>query len=198
MGLNLEYTEVQTPIDPEERNGLLIKTITTRRELDEHEQLNIEDALEWTLKKNFKGEEILTEKFIRDLHKKMFDKVWRWAGIFRDSNKNLGVDKFQIPTYLKNLLDDCKYWIENKIFSEDEISIRFKHKLVSIHLFPNGNGRHSRLMADVIISKIFCKPVYTWGSQTISDDNKLRALYLKSLREADNGVYSKLILFSRS
>lgn len=197
MGLNLEYAEGQTPIDPEERSGLLIKTITNRKELDEHEQLNIEDALEWTLKKNFKREEILTEKFIRDLHKKMFGKVWKWAGTFRDSNKNIGVDKFQIPVHLKNLLDDCKYWIENKIFTEDEISIRFKHKLVSIHLFPNGNGRHSRLMADVIISKVFHKPVYTWGSQTISNDDRLRALYLKSLREADNGNYTNLILFSR-
>lgn len=199
MGLNLEYADGQTPIDPEERSGLLIKTITTRGELDEHEQLNIEDALEWTLKKNFKREEILTEKFIRDLHKKMFGKVWRWAGIFRNSNKNIGVDKFQISIQLKNLLDDCRYWINNKTFSEDEIAIRFKHKLVSIHLFPNGNGRHSRLIADVIISKVFHKPVFTWGSQSnLSDDKKLRALYLKSLREADNGNYTKLISFSRS
>lgn len=128
----------------------------------------------------------------------MFDKVWIWAGVFRDSNKNIGVDKFQIPVQLKNLLDDCKYWIENKIFSEDEISLRFKHKLVSIHLFPNGNGRHSRLMADVLISKVFHKPVFTWGSQSNFSDDKLRDLYLKSLREADNGNCANLILFSRT
>jgi Fic-DOC domain mobile mystery protein B len=198
MGLNLEYDEGQTPIDPEERRGLLIKTISTRKELDEHEQLNIEDALEWTLKKNFTGKEILTEKFIRDLHKKMFDKVWRWAGTFRNSNKNIGVDKFQIPMQLKNLFDDCRYWIDNKIFLEDEIAIRFKHKLVSIHLFPNGNGRHSRLMADVLISKVFHKPVFTWGMHNKQSDDQIRALYLKSLREADNGNYTKLISFSRS
>jgi hypothetical protein len=90
------------------------------------------------------------------------------------------------------------YWIDNKIFLEDEIAIRFKHKLVSIHLFPNGNGRHSRLMADVLISKVFHKPVFTWGMHNKQSDDQIRALYLKSLREADNGNYTKLISFSRS
>jgi Fic-DOC domain mobile mystery protein B len=198
MGLNLEYTEGQTPIDIEERNGLLIKTISNRKELNEHEQLNIEEAIEWTLKRKFKKIDILSEKFLRDLHKKMFERVWNWAGNFRDSDKNIGVDKFQIPVKIKQLLDDCNYWIENNIFLADEIAIRFKHKLVSIHPFPNGNGRHSRLIADVIISKIFHKPVFGWGNKSSLSDIELRAFYLKSLQEADNGNYENLLLFSRS
>lgn len=198
MGLDLEYTDGQTPIDPDERKGLLVRTITSKYELDEFEQFNIQEAVEWSLKFKFTREKILSEKFIRDLHRKMFGKVWKWAGQFRDTNKNIGADKFQIPARLKQLLDDCNYWIINQTFPEDEISIRFKHKLVSIHLFPNGNGRHSRLMADIIVSKIFYKPVFSWGRNSMANNPEARNLYLQALREADNGNYRNLIKFARS
>ena len=198
MGINLEYDSGQTPIDPEEKRGLLIKSITNRKELDEHEQLNIENAIEWTLKKKFKKEELLGIPFVLELHKKMFGQVWNWAGKFRNSNKNIGVDKFQIQPKLKLLIDDCKYWVENKIFPEDEIAIRFKHRLVSIHPFVNGNGRHSRLTGDVIVNKVFQIPVFTWGSKLVVSGDDLINIYLNSLRNADNGDYTKLLLFARS
>src|SRR5690242_20520480 len=97
MGLELQYEEGQTPLDDDEKEGLLIKSITTRGELDEQEQLNIEAAVEWTLKKKFSAADTFTEEFVNELHEKMYGKVWRWAGEFRKSNKNIGVDKFQIP-----------------------------------------------------------------------------------------------------
>ncbi len=143
MGLDLEYIDSQTALDEDEKEGLLIKSISTRFELDEFEQQNIERAIAWTLKKRFKIKEILTERFVRRLHNKMFDQTWRWAGDFRKSNKNIGVDKFRIEVELRALLNDCKYWIDNEIFNHDEIAIRFKHRMVNIHPFPNGNGRHS-------------------------------------------------------
>jgi len=155
MGLNLEYLDGQTPLDGNEKEGLLIKTISTRGELDEFEQFNIEKAVEWTISRKFQPEYILSEQFIKLLHNKMFCDVWSWAGKFRKTNKNIGVDKFLVAEELRCLIGDCKFWIENKTYSKDEIAIRFKHRLVKIHCFPNGNGRHSRLMADVIISKIF-------------------------------------------
>ena len=163
MGLELEYQDGQTPLDEDEKEGLLIKTVTTHGELDEHEQLNIEKAVKWTIQRKLKPEKILTEEFIKILHKKMFGKVWAWAGKFRKSEKNIGVEWIKIGIELKYLIDDTKYWIENKTYPPDEIAIRFKHRLVNIHCFPNGNGRHSRIMADIIIESIFGKDVFTWN-----------------------------------
>lgn len=148
MGLDISTSDGQTPLDDDEKTGLLIPTITTRGELDEFEQLNIEEAMQWVLGKSFRTETILSEHFIRQLHQRMFRTVWNWAGDFRTTNKNIGVDKWQIPSDLRNLCGDALYWIEHATYPPDEIAIRFKHRLVSIHCFPNGNGRHSRLMAD--------------------------------------------------
>lgn len=198
MGLNLKYTEGQTPLNEEEKEGIKIKSITTQAELDEFEQLNIEKAVEWTVHTNLKTEKIITEKFIKDLHKKMYGDVWKWAGKFRTSEKNIGIKWTQIREELKTLLDDTKYWIENKTFLPEEISIRFKHRIVTIHCFPNGNGRHSRLMADIIIESIFRKEIFTWQSSNMVKANQTRKNYIKALKEADNGNIKPLIEFAKS
>lgn len=198
MGLILDYDDGQTPLDEDEKEGLLIETISNRGELDEFEQQNIEKAVEWTLQRKFKQENILTEAFIKEVHKKMYAGVWAWAGEFRKTNKNLGVDKLQIGINLKALLDDTQYWIEHKTFEHDEIAVRFKHRIVSIHCFANGNGRHSRLMADIIIEHIFKKPVFTWGAANLVKQGDARSIYLKAVREADKGKYESLINFARA
>jgi len=198
MGLELKYEEGQTPLDENEKEGLKIKSITTQEELDEFEQLNIEKAVEWTIRTNLKAEKILTEKFIKDLHKRMYNEVWKWAGEFRRSEKNIGITWTRIGIELKNLLDDTKYWIENNTYSPEEIAIRFKHRLVSIHCFPNGNGRHSRLMADIIIESIFGKEVFSWHQSNMVKADEKRKEYIKSLREADNGNIKPLIEFAKN
>lgn len=198
MGLDLAYINGQTPLDEDEKDGLLIPTIATREELDEFEQNNIEDAVQWVLNKSFKTEAILTEKFVRNLHKRMYGDIWAWAGIFRKTDKNLGIDKWQIPTALKHLCDDALFWIQNETFTPDEIALRFKHRIVSIHCFANGNGRHSRLMADVIISKVYNLPLFSWGTQNLIYEGSARSSYLSSLRAADNGNFSQLVAFARS
>ena len=198
MGLNIEYIEGQTPLDEDEKEGLLIKSITTRGELDEFEQYNIEKAIEWTFGKKLKINYILSEGFVKELHYKMFGEVWAWAGEFRKTNKNIGVDKFQIAISLKQLLDDCYYWVAHQSYSEDEIAIQFKHRIVSIHCFSNGNGRHSRLMADIIINQIFGKPFFTWNSSNLNKKSEVRTKYLVAIRSADNGDIKPLIEFARS
>jgi len=198
MGIDFAYEEGQTPLDEEEKESLLISTITTRGELDEFEQLNIQKAVEWTLRRKFGKEHILTEKFIKDLHKRMLGEVWKWAGTFRNSNKNIGIDRFQIGMELKKLLDDTQFWIDNQTFAPDEIAIRFKHRIVSIHCFANGNGRHSRLIADVIISQIFSMPVYSWGSSALVKADEARKSYLTAIRAADQGNVTPLIIFARN
>jgi Fic-DOC domain mobile mystery protein B len=198
MGLDLDYIDGQTPLDEEEKDGLLIPTIATRGELDEFEQQNIEQAVQWTLGRSIKPEAIFTEDFIRKVHKRMYADVWAWAGEFRKTNKNMGVDKWQISSDLACLLDDAKHCLENNSYPPDEMAIRFKHRLVSIHCFPNGNGRHSRLMADFIIEKIYKLPVFSWGAANLSSEGDTRTAYLKAVKSADKGDYCLLLNFARS
>ena len=197
MGLDFEYINGQTPLDEDEKEGLLIPTIATRGELDEFEQNNIEETIQWIYGKNFKPEQIISEDFVKRLHKRMYGQVWAWAGDFRKTNKNIGVDKWQISVELKSLIDDTLFWIANKTYSDDEIALRFKHRLVSIHCFSNGNGRHSRLMADIIIEKIFNKAIYSWGSENLSKECDSRLNYLNAVRKADNGEIEPLLVFAR-
>ncbi|PKP25905.1 MAG: cell filamentation protein Fic [Bacteroidetes bacterium HGW-Bacteroidetes-2] len=198
MGLDLKYGNGQTPIAEEEKVGLKIKSITTQGELDEFEQLNIEKAVLWTLQTKFKPEKILTEKFVKDLHKRMFVDVWKWAGKFRTTQKNIGIPWTQIVIELKILLDDTIHWIENNTFSPEEIAIRFKHRLVSIHCFPNGNGRHSRLMADIIIESIFENELFSWQQSNLTKADESRKKYINALKEADEGNILPLIKFAKS
>ena len=200
MGLNSAYSVGQTPIDANESNGLKIKTITTQSELNEFEQLNIERALHWTLNKRFRADELLSVKFILLLHKKMYEDVWKWAGKFRTSEKNLGIPFPLIGIELRKLMDDTLFWINNQSFPSDEIAIRFKHRLVSIHCFPNGNGRHSRIMADLMVEKLFHAPAFTWGHShsNLASNDAVRYAYLTALKEADRNNYKPLIEFARS
>jgi len=198
MGVDLAYSDGQSPLTPEESDELKVKSISTRGELDEFEQQNIEKAQEWLLGRDFSAEGIFSEEFIFELHRRMLGDVWSWAGQTRRSNKNIGVDWTEIRTSLRALLEDTKYWIEHHTYSEDEIAIRFKFRLVSIHCFPNGNGRHSRLMADVIIEKIFRLYAFTWGSKSLTREGETRSNYLAALRSADHSSMSELIEFARS
>lgn len=193
---NIQYPTGATPLDLDELDGLKIKHITTREELNRFEQDNINEALQWLNTR--RKRDVLTEKFIKTLHQKMFGKVWRWAGSFRQSGKNLGTDWPQIPVSLHTLLQDIRYWIEQKIYPADEIAVRFHHQLVWIHLFPNGNGRHARLMTDVLLKDVLKQKPFTWNVKNIDVENEVRNIYLNALRQADNHDYSMLLKFVRS
>lgn len=198
MGLNYQYQRGQTPLDEEEKEGLLLPTLSTRGELDEFEQAKIEKALEWSLNNRFSKDTVLSITFIRELHQKMFSDLWSWAGFFRKTNKNIGVDKFLIEQELHKLTEDCSYWLKEKTFPEDEIAVRYKYGIVSIHPFPNGNGRHSRLCADILISHVFNRPVFTWGGMPVTGEGDSRRKYLDALIRADQGDMSPLVEFARS
>ncbi len=198
MGLVYVYEDGQTPLNEDEKQGLLLKTVINHGELDEHEQLNIENAMLWLYDQKLKKEKILSETFVLELHKKMFDTVWRWAGTYRKLEKNIGVSWINIRTDLKILLDDTLFWIDNSTYPPDEIAIRFKHRLVNIHCFPNGNGRHSRIMADAIIESIFKKEVFSWNHSNMVKADETRKEYIRSIREGDKGNMQPLIKFARS
>mgnify|MGYP000411521763 FL=1 len=198
MGLTIEYIDGQTPLNEEEKDGLRIPSITTREELDEFEQLNIEKAIQWTFGKKIKTEQLFSEKFIKELHKRMYGDVWKWAGTFRNSEKNLGIKKYLIAIELKQLLDDAIFWKENSVYNPEELAIRFKHRLVSIHCFANGNGRHSRLMADLIMEKLYSNKFFSWGSTNLVKATETRSNYIQAVRKADNNDIEPLILFAKS
>lgn len=198
MGLKFNFKSGQTPLNEEEREGLKIKSITTRQELDEFEQKNIEIAVEWSDRQPLSLNNLLSEKFVKQLHQKMLGQVWRWAGQFRLSDKSIGIDANLIPVALRQLLDDCRYWLDNKVFSEEEIAIRLSHGLVKIHPFVNGNGRHSRLMADIMMNHIFKRPLFSWGRLNLEEINSERSLYIKALQKADEGDFSALLLFAKA
>lgn len=195
--MNFEYPEGATPLDPDETEGIRLMHISTRSELDRWEQANINEAMIWLGNRRNK-QNLISEEFVCRLHKKMFEKVWNWAGSFRKSNKNIGVDWTQIPIELRGLIEDTNFWITNNTYSPDEIAIRFHHRLVWIHLFPNGNGRHARLMADrMLIDKYNLEP-FSWGRKSRNLDSDIRTAYINALRDADNHDYEALIKFARS
>ncbi len=194
MGLDFTYSGGQTRLSEDEKDDLKIRFIETQNELNEYEQFNIEEAISWSMSQKLRINQILSETFILRFHYIMFNRVWNWAGKYRSTNKNIGIDKTLIKNHILMTIDDCRYQINNKIYKPDEIAIRFKHKLVLIHPFCNGNGRFSRLIADIIISHIFNLPVFTWGE----NEKDRRQQYLKALRLADNFKFNELFIFARN
>jgi len=194
--MNFDYPEGATPLDADEAQGLLLSHITNRTELDRWEQENIAEAEAWAFRR--KPRDILTTDFIKRIHKRMFDKVWRWAGKIRNSGKNIGVEAWKIETELHNLSEDCATWIESGTYPADEIAVRFHQRLTAIHPFPNGNGRHARLMTDILLVHLLGQPRFSWGSGNLINAGECRQEYISALRAADRLDYSRLLLFVRS
>ncbi|MDD6961600.1 MAG: mobile mystery protein B [Treponema succinifaciens] len=188
-----EADDNSTPLTAEEKNGLKLKWITLRSELNEAEARNIAQAQLW-LAAN-KKKDVCSDTFLRNLHKKMFCDVWVWAGEYRITERNIGVAPYQIPMKLMQLFDDLNFWIDNKTYSNHEIAVRLHHKLVQIHPFPNGNGRVSRLMADLVLRKLEGKTLY-WGDTNLVDVSEVRRKYIDALRKADSGDYTDLLNFT--
>jgi Fic-DOC domain mobile mystery protein B len=191
------YAPGQTPIDAAEADEL-IPPLTTQDELNEWEQQNIIAARDWALSNRVLSKcDPLSEEYLLHLHERMFDQTWKWAGKIRARDKNIGVPFYTIRIRLREFLDDARYWQEQKAFSFDEFAMRFHHRLVQIHLFPNGNGRHARLAVDIITRKSR-KPDFSWGSVSLVKPGESRAAYLDAIHAADDGNYQPLVKFSRS
>lgn len=194
MAQDIDYPEGATPLDPDELAGLKFGHVTTRGELDHLEQANIQNGLQWL--KRTRHSDVLSEKFVRTLHKKLFGDVWNWAGTFRQSEKNIGIDPIQIAIQLRVLIDDTRYWIDHETYPPVEVAARFHHKLVYIHPFPNGNGRHARIMADTILNKIYELDPIDWaGGYDLQSMNERRKQYIQALRAADQRDYRLLFSF---
>lgn len=186
--------EDATPLMLEERADLIPAHIAYRAELNAAEQENIARGQDWALARK---RDLLSETFIQHLHRRMFGDVWRWAGKFRTTERNLGIPHFEIPMAVRELLQDAKTWVEHKTYPADEIAVRFHHRLVTIHPFPNGNGRHARLMADLLVISLGGER-FSWGRTNLQQAGEVRQQYIAALRAADNHDYGPLLRFARS
>lgn len=186
--------EANTPLTAEEREQLIPSYITLRHEMNEAEQVNIAKGLRWAAGRR---RDVLHQDFQSELHRRMFGDVWRWAGQYRTSARNIGVDAYRIGMDVRQLIDDVRYWVEHGTYEPDEIAVRFSHRFVAIHPFPNGNGRLSRLAGDLLARQLR-RPPFTWGSVSLVDAGETRARYIAALRAADNHDIGPLLAFARS
>jgi Fic-DOC domain mobile mystery protein B len=186
--------DAATPLTPDERAQLIPTYITTRAQLNEAEQANIADADLWAFRRK---RDVLDEAFLLNLHKRMLNGVWKWAGSFRQTERNIGIQAYRIGVELRQLLDDVRYWVEHQTFSPDEIAVRFHHRLVFIHPFPNGNGRHARLAADLLAVQLG-QERFSWGSANLVTADETRATYVAALKAADAHDIGPLLAFARS
>lgn len=190
-----EDDDANTPLTAEEREQLIPSYITLRSELNEAEQINIAQASQW--QRRIRRRDILDDGFVRELHKRMFGDVWKWAGQYRLTARNIGIEAYRIPMEVRNLIDDARYWVKHETYAPDELAIRFSHRLVSIHPFPNGNGRLSRLIGDLLAIELG-QPRFTWGRANLVDAGTTRRAYVDALRAADNGDIQPLLDFARA
>lgn len=188
------YPEGATPLDRDELAGIKHKYVSRRSELDHLEQSNILEGVRWLQKQ--KSPDVLSESFLCELHKRLFGSVWRWAGTYRKTEKNIGVAPYSIPVDLRTLLDDAKFWVEHGTYKPKELAVRFHHRLVWIHPFPNGNGRHARIMANGLLVKVLGEPEIDWsGGISLGKANNRRKSYIAALRAADDRSYKPLLSF---
>ena len=186
--------DAATPLTPEERQDLIPSYITTRDQLNEVEQLGIAEADRWAFSRK---RDVLDERFLLSLHKRMFGGVWKWAGSIRTTPRNIGVEAYQIAVDLRQLLDDVRYWVGHATFPPDEIALRFHTRLTWIHPFPNGNGRHARLAADLLMVALGGER-FTWGGGVLVDPATMRKTYVDAVRSGDNHDFAPLLAFARS
>jgi Fic-DOC domain mobile mystery protein B len=184
----------QTPLTEEERKGLIPTHIALRSELNELEQANIAEADRWAFSRK---RNVLGEPFLRGLHRRMFNRMWKWAGDYRTTERNLGVAPYRIQPDLMQAIGDARYWMDNKTYQPDELAVRFHHRIVLVHPFPNGNGRWSRLAADLLIIQQGGSR-FTWGSANLQASSDVRRAYIDALHAADNHDLEPLIAFARS
>jgi len=194
-GIFEQPDDAATPLREEERRALKLAYITNRAQLNAAEQENIARGQEWALRRR---RNLLTESGIKSLHRHMLGDVWRWAGQFRTHEVNIGIDHWKIPIELRVLLDDAKTWIDTKSYATDEIAMRLHHRLKQIHPFPNGNGRHARLLADLIVMQLGGKR-FSWGGATdLQKAGDVRGRYVAALKAADDYDLEPLLAFARS
>ncbi len=181
-----------TPLRGEETDALRV-AIVDRRQLNEIEATNVASGRDWALRSR---KDHLTDAFLRELHTRMFGAVWTWAGDYRTFDVNIGsTPHYEVAVKVRECFDDARYWVEHTTYQPHEIAVRLHHRLVLIHPFVNGNGRCTRLMADIAVHRLKAKAL-TWGSSSLAGTGAARAAYIGALQHADNHDIAPLVAFA--
>jgi Fic-DOC domain mobile mystery protein B len=191
-----EFPPGATPLTPEEEEGLIPAHVTLRSELNELEQANILNAEIW-LSTGHTPKTVADSAFLKELHRRMFGLVWKWAGEYRKIDRNIGVHWPKISYETEALCREVILWRNEMIFPPDELAVRFHHKLVWIHCFPNGNGRHSRIATDLLVTELGGTR-FSWGSGSLNAPGDVRSRYIDALHKADDNDFDPLLTFARS
>lgn len=198
MALTDPHALGATPLTPEDLEGLKLPA-TTHGELNELEAANIRQGQEWALRaRSTRIPDMLSDQYVQRLHKEMYGEVWAWAGQYRHSDTNTGVTHTTIWPEMRTVYDDARYWIEHQTFAPDELVIRLHHRLVKVHPFPNGNGRHARMMADLVLLRHFKAARLPWGGNTLGNSDPRRKEYISAMQAADANDYGPLLKIGRS
>ena len=183
-------------LEVQERQALIPFHLSTRFELAAWEQANMAKALTWLEQRRQRGT-VLTSRFMRSLHKKMFDETWDHAGRYRRAKSARGVAAWTVSTRVEDVIAKARGWIQQGAYPADEIAIRFHHRMSEIHPFERGNGRVTRLMTDALMVELG-QTAFSWGSGADLSAVDLRDRYLAGLRVADNDNIGVLLDFARS
>lgn len=194
--MRFEYPEGATPLDEDYRQDL-IPDLQLQAELNEFEQKNIVEAILWATDNSRFSEILLSSRGLCELHRRMFNSTWRWAGRYRRRNTNIGVEWQQIPENVILVCRDAEYWVANHVYEWMELAVRFHHRLVLIHPFPNGNGRHARLAANLLLG-YNGQAALPWGGAHLDAKGEARSEYISALQEADRNSYDRLLSFAVS
>jgi Fic-DOC domain mobile mystery protein B len=185
----------ETPID--DISGLKPKGLTTRAQLNAVEARNMRKAVvRYLVIKPSRRQAPFTLEWCYKLHRQMFGEVWRWAGQKRTTELNIGVPFHRIDVDLKNLMADLAFWREKGEMDPIEQVARLHHRAVFIHPFLNGNGRWSRLLAN-IFQKQSTDKLTIWPEETVGNASVIREEYLAAVRSGDKGDYNPLIALHR-
>jgi len=187
-----------TDLSPEEQLQL-IPSLTTRAELNAAERMNINAARLWAMRPRvLQRPDLLTDTFSRELHRNMFNHIWRWAGRYRTSERNLGWEVHRLSEGIRNAFGDTQCSMQHGTYPLTEVAVRLHHRLVAIHPWPNGNGRHARLMADLVVASRAGREL-TWGaSSDLAFAGQARNRYIAAIQQADAGDMAALLAFAES
>ena len=180
-------------------SGLLLEHLstTTARNAAETEAISrAYDKYVFRARRKKQGTEWLTDDFIRRVHADMLGTIWEWAGKYRQTKFNLGVDPHLIREQIKLFTEDFLYWNGTEsTMSVIEIAARIQHRLTNIHPFTNGNGRHARLITDIFLHSRKL-PIPQWPQiQLMAQGNEIGEQYITAMKKADNGDINDLIQF---
>lgn len=199
MALTGAHAPGATPLSEEDIAGLKPSNITTQGELNEAEAENIIHGQEWALRsRTAKLSEMLCDDHLLRLHKEMFGDVWKWAGKFRERDTNIGAPAHRIRTDLRQLYGEVHGWLEYQAYPPDEIAVRLHYRVVTIRPFPNGNGRHARMLAHMTMVRHFGMKPLPWGGSLLRDADLTRKTYIDALVGADNRDFAPLLRFART